>query len=69
MAFRACGSIYQIGENEHKMADEMYDTAEQILHAAKAEMLPYERGGSIAPVQPFTNMALAAWATIRRDRR
>ncbi len=35
---------YQIGDNEHKMAQEMYDTAEQILHSAKAEILPYERG-------------------------
>ena len=35
---------YKIGENEHKMAKEMYDTAEEIMHAAKVEMLPYERG-------------------------
>ncbi len=35
---------YQIGDNEHRMAQEMYDTAEQILHSAKAEILPYERG-------------------------
>jgi choline dehydrogenase-like flavoprotein len=35
---------YQVGENEHRMAQEMYDTAEQILHSAKAEILPYERG-------------------------
>jgi choline dehydrogenase-like flavoprotein len=36
---------YKIGENEHKMAREMYDTAEGILRAAKAEILPFERGG------------------------
>ena len=35
---------YQIGENEHRMAEEMYDTAEQILQSAKAEILPFERG-------------------------
>ena len=35
---------YKIGENEHKMTKEMYDTAEEIMHAAKVEMLPYERG-------------------------
>ena len=34
---------YQIGDNERAMAREMYDTAEAILHAAKAEILPYER--------------------------
>ena len=36
--------IYNIGENERKMAAEMYDTAESILRAAKAEILPFERG-------------------------
>ncbi|MDQ6665411.1 MAG: GMC family oxidoreductase [Acidobacteriota bacterium] len=35
---------YKIGENERLMAKEMYDTAEGILHAAKAEILPFERG-------------------------
>lgn len=35
---------YQIGENERKMVRDMYDTAEEILHAAKAEILPFERG-------------------------
>lgn len=35
---------YKIGDNEHKMAQEMYDTAEQILRAAKAEILPYQPG-------------------------
>jgi choline dehydrogenase-like flavoprotein len=35
---------YKIGDNERKMAKEMYDTAESILHAAKAEILPFERG-------------------------
>jgi choline dehydrogenase-like flavoprotein len=35
---------YKIGDNEHKMAAEMYDTAEQILRAAKAEIIPFQRG-------------------------
>ncbi|HVT93185.1 MAG TPA: GMC family oxidoreductase [Bryobacteraceae bacterium] len=35
---------YAIGENERKMAEAMYDTCEQILHEAKAEILPYKRG-------------------------
>ncbi len=35
---------YKIGENEHRMAKEMYDMAEEVLHAAKAEILPFERG-------------------------
>jgi choline dehydrogenase-like flavoprotein len=34
---------YKIGENERKMVAEMYDTAEAILRAAKAEILPFER--------------------------
>ena len=35
---------YKIGENEKLMVKEMYDTAEQILISAKAEILPFERG-------------------------
>jgi choline dehydrogenase-like flavoprotein len=35
---------YKIGENERKMVSEMYDAAESILRAAKAEILPFERG-------------------------
>ncbi len=35
---------YRIGENERRMAKEMYTTAEEIMHAAKVEMLPYQRG-------------------------
>ncbi len=35
---------YKIGDNERRMAAEMYDTAESILRAAKAEILPFERG-------------------------
>ncbi|MDP8981635.1 MAG: GMC family oxidoreductase [Acidobacteriota bacterium] len=35
---------YKIGENERKMAKSMYDRCEEILHSAKAEILPYERG-------------------------
>jgi choline dehydrogenase-like flavoprotein len=36
--------IYNIGDNERKMAAEMYSTAESILRAAKAEIVPFERG-------------------------
>jgi choline dehydrogenase-like flavoprotein len=35
---------YQLGDNERRMAEDMYDTAEQILRAANAEILPYKRG-------------------------
>ncbi len=35
---------YRIGENEHKMAAEMYEMAEGLLHEAKAEVLPFQRG-------------------------
>ncbi len=35
---------YNIGDNERKMLVDMYDTAESILKAAKAEILPFERG-------------------------
>jgi choline dehydrogenase-like flavoprotein len=35
---------YKIGENERLMAQEMYTTAEAILHSAKAEILPFQRG-------------------------
>lgn len=35
---------YSIGDNEKKMVAEMYDAAEAILRAAKAEILPFERG-------------------------
>lgn len=35
---------YSIGENEKKMAEEMYTMCESILHAAKAEILPFDRG-------------------------
>jgi choline dehydrogenase-like flavoprotein len=36
--------VYNIGDNEHKMAAEMYSTAESILRDAKAEIVPFERG-------------------------
>jgi choline dehydrogenase-like flavoprotein len=35
---------YTIGDNERKMVAEMYDMAESIFRAAKAEMLPFTRG-------------------------
>ncbi len=37
---------YKTGENERKMLGEMYDTVESILHRAKAEALPYQRGST-----------------------
>ena len=33
---------YKYRENEHQMAKEMYETAASIMHAAKAEILPYD---------------------------
>jgi choline dehydrogenase-like flavoprotein len=35
---------YTIGENERKMTEHMYDTAEEILRAAKAELVEFKRG-------------------------
>jgi choline dehydrogenase-like flavoprotein len=35
---------YTIGENERKMAEHMYDTAEEICRAARAELVTFERG-------------------------
>jgi choline dehydrogenase-like flavoprotein len=35
---------YRTGENERKMIAEMYDTAESVLRAAKAEIVPFQRG-------------------------
>ena len=37
------------GENERKTIDHMYDTAEEILLAAGAEILPFERGAHDIP--------------------
>jgi len=34
---------YTTGENERRMAKDMYDTTLEILHAAKAEIVPYDR--------------------------
>jgi choline dehydrogenase-like flavoprotein len=36
--------VFSIGENERKMIEEMYDTAEEIMHAAKAELVNFQRG-------------------------
>jgi choline dehydrogenase-like flavoprotein len=36
--------IFSHSENERKMAADMYDTAEAIMKAAKAEIVPFERG-------------------------
>ena len=35
---------YDIGDNERRMVDAMYDKVEEILHAMRAEVLPYKRG-------------------------
>jgi len=35
---------YEIGENERKMAERMYDMVEEIVHELGAEPLPYKRG-------------------------
>lgn len=35
---------YNMGDNEQKMAEHMYDTIEEMLHPAKAEVLPYKCG-------------------------
>ncbi len=37
---------YETGDNERKMIAEMYDAAEAILRAAKAEIVPFERGST-----------------------
>jgi choline dehydrogenase-like flavoprotein len=34
---------YRIGDNERKMAEHMYDTVDEICHAAKAEIVEYKR--------------------------
>lgn len=36
--------IFKQGENERRMAEEMYDTVERVLHEAKAEVWNYKRG-------------------------
>ena len=36
--------IFKHGDNEQKMAEEMYDTVEQLFHEAKAELWNYKRG-------------------------
>jgi choline dehydrogenase-like flavoprotein len=35
---------YETGENERRMAKDMYDTMLEVLHAAKAEIVPYQQG-------------------------
>jgi choline dehydrogenase-like flavoprotein len=35
---------YATGENERRMSIDMYNTMFEILHAAKAEIIPYQRG-------------------------
>ena len=35
---------YDIGDNERRMVAAMYDKVEEILHAMRAEVLPYKRG-------------------------
>jgi choline dehydrogenase-like flavoprotein len=36
--------VYSIGDNERKMVNEMYDTCEEIVHQAKAEIYELKRG-------------------------
>jgi choline dehydrogenase-like flavoprotein len=36
--------VYSIGENERKMVEDMYDTAEAIMHSARAELVNFKRG-------------------------
>ena len=40
-------------DNERKMSNEMYDTVEQIVHAAKGELLNYQRGDLDHPGSPI----------------
>jgi choline dehydrogenase-like flavoprotein len=42
---------YKYRENERKMAKEMYETAASIMHAAKAEILPYDASSMGIPGQ------------------
>jgi choline dehydrogenase-like flavoprotein len=35
---------YSLGENERRMSRDMYDTILEIVHAAKAEIVPYQYG-------------------------
>jgi choline dehydrogenase-like flavoprotein len=39
---------YSLGENERRMSKDMYDTILEIVHAAKAEVVPY-RYGTVEP--------------------
>lgn len=39
---------YSLGENERRMSKDMYDTVLEIVHAAKAEVVPY-RYGTVEP--------------------
>lgn len=41
--------VFSYGENEMKMVQEMYDTCEQILHAARAEVFYFKRGSYDTP--------------------
>jgi choline dehydrogenase-like flavoprotein len=64
---------YKIGDNERKMAEHMYDTAEEILRAAGAELVTFNRGeldnmgsaihehGTVRMGQDPRRSALNAW--------
>ncbi len=41
--------IFSDGENERRMAEEMYDTVEELLHEAKAEVFDLKRGRTDPP--------------------
>ena len=51
---------FTTGENERKMAAEMYEMAESLLRSAKAEILPFERGAIDTP-----GLAIHEHGTIR----
>ena len=59
---------YQIGENERKMSEEMYDTCEAILKHGEGgdHPLPARRSRSRLG-RRSTNMGRAAWVTIRKS--
>lgn len=51
---------YKIGENERKMVRDMYSAAESILHASKAEIVPYEQNSL-----DFAGSAIHEHGTVR----
>lgn len=60
---------YTTGENERKMSKDMYDTVLEIVHAAKAEVVPYQFGSLKRTAARSTNTVLVAWVPTRSDPR